>query len=331
MSTPFYCTREDVMSSPEIKLSARMGPMIDQKIAGATLSINGLLLRRFYPELRTVSFSYPRCDGSPADQIWLDLNEIVSLTSLTVDGTVTTDYTLKRFDEVNEPPYSILEIGDTGFADPVVAVGTFAGCRILETNIGALSAQLAASDTATANVTWNTPRFGVGSILRIDDERMIVTERTWVDSTQNLGVALTARNDNVTVAVSNGSAFAAEEMITIDGEIMRVNVVTGNTLTVSRAEEGTVLAAHALNADIYTLTGVQLERGALGTTTALHVNSSPIYLYVVPPLIRELAVAETVASLQQTSEAYKNVRAGLDDLRKMAIKEHGRTQRSRAV
>lgn len=331
MSTPFYCTREDVKASPEIKTSARMNALVDQKIAAATTSINGLLLRRFYPEYRTVSFDFPRCDGSPSYQLWLGYNELVSVAQVTVGGTATTDYTLKRFDELDEAPYSILEIGSIGFADPVEITGTYAGCRINETKVGVLAQDLAALDTATANVTWNTPRFGVGSILRVDDERMIITERTWVDTGQNTVSELTARQDSVTVTVATGSAFAPEEYILIDGEILRVDQVAGNLLTLSRAQDGTVLAAHAVGADIYAMTGVQLERGALGTTIAAHTTTAPIYRYDVPSLIQELAVAETVASLQQASEAYKNVRQGLDDLRKMAMQEYGRTNRSQAI
>ena len=81
--------------------------------------------------------------------------------------------------------------------------------------VGDLTAGLGASVSATASATWTTARIGVGDILRIDTERVIVTQKTMVDSGQNLGNTLTAASNDVTVQVTDGTAYAVEEVLWI--------------------------------------------------------------------------------------------------------------------
>jgi hypothetical protein len=343
---PWYCTREQVKAAPDYKHTAIGNIKIDEKIAAASRSIEGLLLRRFYPERRTVSFKWPRKDTASYRELWLKANELISIETLTAGGTsiASDQYTLKRWDERAEPPYRYIELNTdatAAFADPTVVLGLY-GYRNDETNVGTLAAQLGAASSSTASVTWNTARIGVGDLLHIDGERMFVTERTWVDSTQNLQTALTAQANNVTVAVTTGSAFSVEELILIDNEVMYVTSVAGNNLTVKRQWDGTVLAAHALNADIYTLTGVQLQRGVLGTVAAVHETNAVIYRFDYPSLINELAVAETVVALEQAQSGYaqqigsgemgrETRNLGLKDLRCRAMDAYGKVQRSEAI
>ena len=84
---PWYCTREEVKASPDYKHTARNNSQIDQKISAGARSMEGYLLRRFYPEIRTVTWTWPRKDSAPANQLWLGPNEIISLTKLTAGGT----------------------------------------------------------------------------------------------------------------------------------------------------------------------------------------------------------------------------------------------------
>ena len=111
--------------------------------------------------------------------------------------------------------------------------------------------------------------------------------------------------------------------------------IAANNLTVKRAWDGSVLAVHATNADIFTLTGVELARGQFGTTDAGHNTPAAIYRHVLPPLIDSLHIAEAITVIQQENAAYGRVIGsgdaqrdaagkGIEDLRQRAYEAHGR-------
>src|SRR4029077_20906629 len=90
------------------------------------------------------------------------------------------------------PPYgridlkqSVYSAWPSGASQRAIVVAGVWGYRADEEPVGSLTAQLGAAAAATAAVTWTTARIGVGDILHIDAERMIITEPTWGDSTQN--------------------------------------------------------------------------------------------------------------------------------------------------
>ncbi|HKN43503.1 MAG TPA: hypothetical protein VJW23_06235, partial [Propionibacteriaceae bacterium] len=156
-------------------------------------------------------------------------------------------------------------------------------------------------------ITWTDPAdIGVGSIIKVDSERMIVTEMSFVDTTQNLGGSgLTASAAAVTVTVSDSTGFYVGEVIRIESERMLVvDIGTSTTIIVKRAWDGSVLAAHSAAVDIYGKTGVQLSRAQLGTTLAAHTTSDVVYRYIVPPLVNDLCVAEAVVQLQTELHGY---------------------------
>jgi hypothetical protein len=349
LSAPVYCTRENVKSALDSAETARNNDLVDRAIETARDSVDGLLRRRFTPWVGTRHFRWPN-PGSPTSwRLWLDRDELVSLTSLTAGGTTisTADVFLEPAND--GPPYRSIEVdqsssaafASTATSQRAIAVtGTF-GYRADEETVGSLAGNLAASTTATASITWTTARIGVGDLLHIDDERMLVTERTMVDSTQD-NPTLTASMADVSVAVTNGTAFAVEEIILIGSERMRIVDIAGNTLTVKRAWDGTVLAAHSPGGNIYTLTGVTLLRAQCGSTLAAHSTSAAITRHVVPALVRDLAVAYALNQLGQESSGYaRTVGAGenqqeatgkgLKVLQSDALEAHGRQLLARAV
>jgi hypothetical protein len=352
MAAILLCTREDVKAALDSKETARNNRQIDRAIAAATPAINGLCHRSFVPWTGTRYVDWPNFQYARSWRLWLGSNEVASVSSL-VSGGVTissTDYFLRRSDDVDEPPYTHIEIdldssaafssGDT-HQRSVAITGVFIGCPLEEESVGSLSGDLGLSLSATASITWTTSRIGVGDILRIDDERIIVTEKTTVDSTQNLQTPLTAQANNVTVAVTTGSAFAVDEILLLDSERMLVVDIAGNNLTVKRAWDGSVLAAHT-GSDIYTLTGVELARAQLGTTLAAHSSGATIYRYVVPPLVKDLAVAESINTLLQESAGYARTAGAGENERELSAKgiralrddvytAHGRKARIRAI
>jgi hypothetical protein len=184
---------------------------------------------------------------------------------------------------------------------------------------------------------------GVGSLLRIDSERVIVTGRTQLDTGQTLGgTGLTNQNNAVTVAVASGAAFAAGEALLIDGERMLVEDITGNTLVVKRAWDGSTIAAHTVGAAIYAPRTLTVARGALGTTAATHLTAAPVYRWDAPGSVRQLCVAEALVDLMQGRSGYARTAGsgeserevsgrGLKDLRDRVYVSHGRKGRVRSV
>ncbi|MFC8515481.1 hypothetical protein [Streptomyces sp. NPDC057257] len=353
MTTPFYATREEIKAELDVKETARSNTRIDRALADATDAVNGLTHRIFYPTLTTRRFDWPPRSGATPWILRLNSNEIISLSSLT-SGTVTIpadDYLLRRADDLDEPPYTRIELnldtnasfgqGDT-YQQDIAATGLF-GYRNDETTLGATVEALDATETGIDVDAATAAAAGVGSLLRIDSERVIVRERAQLDTGQTLGgTGLTNLNNNVTVTVQSGAAFAVGETILIDGERMRVDDIAGNTLVVTRAWDGSGIAAHSVGAVIYAPRSLTVVRGVLGTTAATHTSGSAVYRWDPPGPVRQLCVAEALTDLLQGRSGYartagsgENEREtsgkGLADLRDRVYTSHGRKGRMRSV
>lgn len=344
-----YATREDVKSALDSAETARNNAKVDRALGAAKDTIDGFLKRSFRPVLATRTKSWPNRQYARPWRLWLDRHELISIDTLTAGGITipAADYFLEP---QSGPPFNRIEIdldsssafaaGDT-HQRAVSILGLF-GHSNNEESVGSLSASLAAGASSTSSVTWTTANVGVGDVLRIDDERVIVSGRTMVDSTQDIGGNLTASTSDVSISVTNGAGFDTDEIILVDSERMLVVDIAGNTLTVKRAWDGSVLASHTSGADIYTLTGVQLSRGELGTTDASHSSGATIYRHLVPPLIRDLSIGEALVQLQQEGAGYARQSGsgdnemlvngrGLTDIRRDALYRYGRRSRTRGV
>jgi hypothetical protein len=351
-----YCTRESVKAALDEQETARSNAQIDDAIESGARDVEGLCNRpeyAFLPVLATRYFDYPsRATRSPSWRLWLSPHTLISATTVTTDSGATTLTAGQYFLEpVNDPPYTSIEVNrggtgafsSAGTEQRAVGIAGLWGWANRTLDIGSLTATLAASTTATASLAWTTARFGVGDILLIDSERMVIRERTFVDSTQNLQTTLTASEANTTVAVSDGTAFAVEEIIMIDSERMRVVDIAGNNLTVKRAWDGSQLASHtAPTADIYALTGVQLDRAQLGTTLASHSSAAVVSRWVPPAPLASLNRAYALNTLLQERSGYARVAGtgesareftgrGIASLEKDVKAIYGRKARTRAI
>lgn len=312
MILPFYATREEIKAELDVKETARSNTRIDRALTDATGAVHGLCKRVFYPETATRSFNWPNEQRARSWRLWLDRSEVISVTTLTSGGTtiVAADYFL----EPNQygPPYNSIEIdlgsnaafdsGDT-HQRAIVVTGLF-GYRNDETTLGATTEALDASETGIDVDATTSAAIGVGSLLRIDTERAIVTGRAQLDTGQTLGGSITNVNNIVTVAVQSGAAFAAGESILIDSERMLVEDISGNNLTVKRAWDGATIAAHTAGAVIYAPRTLTVERGALGTTAATHSSAATVYRWDPPGPVRQLCVAEALTDLLQGRSGY---------------------------
>lgn len=341
MATVWYCTREQVKRASDTKETARNNDQVDRLIAASTDSIEeDQLHRKFYPEVDTRVFEWP-CDVDTRHgvrRLSLGRDELVSVTTLQVDGT-TVDPSLYTLLPVNDgPPYTHVELDSSVTSDsddprPISIAGTY-GFWDREDPAGALAAPVADTTTTTVQVT-NSALIGVGQLLLVDTERMIVTGKSMLDTGQNLGGTLAKNNADEVVPVTTGSAYAEGEVILIDAEKMLIVDIAGNNLIVKRAWDGSTLADHTTGADVYAPRQLTVQRGVLGTTAAAHNNGAAITKHLFPALVNQLAVAETEVALAQENTGYARKigsgdserpagGAGLEDLRWRAWDAYGR-------
>ncbi|MFJ4682055.1 hypothetical protein [Streptomyces sp. NPDC088789] len=315
---PVYATREDVMRALDVKLTARVSAQIDRALQSASRSVDGLCHRRFWPQVDTRYFDWPDSQYRPSWRVWLDDSELISLTSVTTGGEPLDVGDLLLEPNRSGPPYSRIEVnigsnaawggGDTHQRD--IAITGLWGYRNDETTIGTLTAPVASTTAGTVPVDGPaSAALGVGSVLRIDAERLLVTERQMADTGQTLGGSgLTDKQNSVTITVTDGTGFATGEILLIDSERMLLVDIAGNTLTVIRAWDGSTLAAHTTGAGIYAPRALSVQRGALGTTAATHGSGASVARWDPPGLVHDLALAEAVNRLSNEQAGYARTR-----------------------
>lgn len=301
-----YVYVEDIESSLDVKPSAFMQREILRACRTGSRMVDAFCHRILYPHFDTITFDYP---GSRATSqaIWLDQNELVSASAI-VSDTVTipadTGYLLRPSDG---PPYNRIELNrDSSYAfaggpqDAVSVTGLY-GFRDDEATESALTDAIASS--AATTLTVDRPVGGIGSLLRIDTERLFLASKNWVASAAT-APALAADRAVVGVTVASGSVFTAGEVILIDSERMEIVDIAGNLLTVRRGVGGSVLAAHTLGATIYWQHSLTVTRGAVGSTAAAHADASVVYRWEPPSEARDLAQAYAEDVLLQRNAGY---------------------------
>lgn len=345
----WYVTREEVKAALDFKYSAQSDALIDRAIESASRAVEGLTHRRFYPETDTRYFPWPdRNSSNNPWRLWLDADEVISVETLSAGGVTiaATDFFLEPIN--SGPPYTRIEIdlssgssfsANAGTHQRAVEVTGLFGYSNEESYAGTLLNGINTTDEAI-NLP-DTALVGVGHVIRIGDERMIVQERRMRDSNQNLQTALTAQQNNTLVAVEDGTDWYKGEVILLDAERMLITDVVGNNLIVKRAWDGTVLAAHT-GSDIYALGTYSVIRGALGTTATSHSANDTVYRWDVPGLVKECALAEAINNMEQANSAYARVVGqesnqvefrgrGLEGIRHVTKETYGRKARIRGI
>lgn len=347
----WYAKREQILLSLSASYSAFNAARIDPKIDAASRSLEGFLHRRFYPERRTIQLDWPNNNSSPTWQVDLQNNEIISLEAVTSGGTnILAGCYLSRADNVAEPPYRFLNIDlSTDYSLSVGSTwqrslnitGLFGNNDTATVTPGAvLNGAIASTSTTSIAMKPSSGIFtvGVGSLLKIDSERMVVVNRQMVTTTRTTTSSLLATQAAKTFTCANASEFATGETILIDSERMRIEDIAGTTITVTRAVDSTLLEAHSSGATIYALRQFIVQRGTLGSTAATHLDAASVYDHEYPGIINELCVAETIVMLEQGSAGYARTvgtgsreieaaNAGLGDVRERAYRAYGRMGR----
>lgn len=355
ITTGVYTTREIIKRALDVEQTARNNRNIDRCIESSARRIDGLCHRIFYPRIETKYFDWPNAQNAVPWRLWLDDAELISITSFTSGGTTipSTDYILESnrvgppYDrvEVDISTQSALSSGST--SQRSVAITGLWGYSLDEYLVGVTAEALDATETGIDVDPQTSAEVGVGSVLRIDNERVIVTSRTQLSTGQTLATAIDAKASTVTVAVADGTGFAVDELILIDSESMLIVDIAGNNLTVKRAYDGSVLASHAQLASIYSPRTLVVQRGALGTTAATHSSGASIYEWKPPAGIRQLNTVEAIHELMQEQTGwFRTMSASSNfggtarrsatmepilDMRDQIYREYGRKARTRAI
>lgn len=334
ISSPTYVTREEVKGALDVAETARVNERIDQACESATADVNGLLRRTFSPWVGTRYFSWPDQRYRTPWRLWLDDREVIEVTGIDSGGAALAPGTWFLEPDTG-PPFSSVEIdqssssvfqpGDTRQRALGIS-GTF-GFTDEATTVGSLAGDLGATQGSTATVTWTTSRVGVGSLLRIGDERLLVQDRSMLTTGQTLQTPLTASTSSVSVVVEDGTAFGPDEIILLDSERMRIVDVAGDTLTVKRAQDGSVLAAHTAST-VYAYTGVSLLRGVQGSTMAAHLTGAAITMHVVPPMVKKLATAYALNTFLQEGSGYARIVGSGDNAQEASGRSIGQLEKA---
>lgn len=348
ITSPCYCTREQVQSALDYKETARNQDQVDRAIQAAREAVDGLLHRRsFLPVTATYYFSWPSDERSATWRLWLDDTELLSVSSLTSGGTVISAPNYYLEPQKYGPPYDRIELNRSGTASfgnattpqrDIAIAGVWASSPDDRQLVTTTSEALDSSETGV-DVT-NSTYIGVGDTILVDSERMLVLGKTL--ASVDICGAIDASKADTGFSVFTGTQFRVGEVIQIDTEQMRIIEIAGNALTVQRAWNGTPLAAHVNGSGVWAYRTLEVARGALGTTAASHNTSGNLYVQRVPPIINELAIAEASNYLLQESSGYgrtvgsgenetQYTGAGLKKIREQAVAAYGRMGRVGAI
>lgn len=347
VTEPCVVTREAVKKALDVKATARSDDDVDRAIQAATRSVEGLLHRRFYPQDTTRYWDWPNYQYAYPWRIWFDAWELAAIpTSVTTGGQAIPIGDI-FFEPVNSgPPYTSMEInratnaafgaGPTPQRD-VAVTGTY-GFDLNTTGAGSLAAAVP-STTATAVAVANGAAAGVGDVLLVDSERMLLADKTLASTGQQGSIAASIASQ--ILSVPDGTLFAAGEVLTLDAESMLVTGITGDDLIVKRGWDGSTPAVHTA-ATIFAYRSWTVTRGALGTSPAVHSDAAPIVRFTPPSLVTQLALAEAENNLLQAVSGYARTVGAADnarpvsgqsvaDIRKLAYAQYGRKVRRRTV
>lgn len=353
ITQPVYCTREDVKRATDIKETARNNYQIDRAIQSASRNIDKHMHRHFFMRDATRYWDWPNSQRAYPWRLWLDDNELADVTSnvpvVTSGGVVIPSSAIFWGPWNNSPPYTSLELDRSksysfgAGATPqrsISITGTF-GYNV-DTDIGGTLAAAVVSTSATTITVSDGSLVGVGNLLIVDSERLLVQSRATATTGQTniTGVTTESMADN-TITVSDGTAINVDEVLLIDQERMLTVDVTGNVVTVIRAWDGTVLATHSLASTIYAYRLLTVRRGQLGTTAATHLNAATVNVHRPPTLIRDLCIAEASVRVMSETSGYAEgggaegtphgLAAALPDLWDEAETGYARKNRSRVV
>jgi hypothetical protein len=312
----WYVTRGAVARATDVKASAYASDSIDRAIETASTAVDKLCHRgarergipAFAPWDGTLTFDWPTSQDYSSWTMPLGPFALTSLTALDSGGNSIPTGSVFLEPYASGPPYFRLSLNRG--AAYVFSSGSGVGQRSLAiTGTWAAGGEwwvpvrgdIPSSVTADQTLMRIDAPVDVGHILLIDDERLIVTERTWV--TAGVTATIASATNAQALTVPDGSIFFAGEEIVLDAERMLIRDVVANTLMVQRAVGGSALAAHDA-ATVYVSRTFTVERGALGTTAAAHDAGAAVAAWRAPSAVQQLTLAYVLDIRAQESSGY---------------------------
>lgn len=346
----WYASRQDLKRTLDFAETAYSNPEIDRVLGSSTQTIDYLLNRTLYPWIGTRTFDFPDLQTSWPWKKYLQPWDLVALTSVTAGGVTIPNNAILLEPWNAGPPYTRFEV-DLSTRYALMAAGTYQRAVALtgvwgfsddQSPRATLSGSIGTTDT-TITIS-DTSDLDAGNVVIIDSERMIVTDRSMVSSGQTLQApGLAALASGTSVAVTDGTKFARNEIIMIDAEQMRIGQIAGNVLIVKRGWNGSVLAAHTAGATIYAPRQLTVTRAGLGSTVATHSQNAVVNKQIIPAPVVDLCIAESAMRFDgarmgwpRSGEAsqVRGMQTMLDaikDLRDQVNTAFGRKARSRVV
>ena len=308
-----YCSLEQLKRAVGINGRSR-NPMVMRLIESSSRRIDQATRRIFIPKTQTRTFRWPPRQVGLGYILWLD-HDLISVTTLQAkaqDSTPTTivaaDYFLEPANfappydriEIDQSSTAVLESGDT--PQRSISVAGSWGYKNDTRSAGTIDDSGGISATDTTLVVSDASLIEVGQTLLIQSEQIFVSERDFAARGTillNMVGNLASDRATVTVTVDATHGLKAGEVIRLDSELMYIESVSTNDLTVVRAYDGSVLASHNANVAIHVNRTLTIERAINGTTGATHADATAIDVYEPPFDINQWCLAETIAAYLQ--------------------------------
>ena len=322
MASVAYCTREMVQHALGQSDTVRNNTGIDRAILSAARDIeNTWTHHRFYP---TTATRYPdprrRLMGNILDLDHIDY-EMCSIATLTTSGTALIEGTDFYLEPEGDPPYTSVRLFRSSSAawpsdERSIVITGQQGASNATAPGGALAGAINAS--VTEMLIPDSTIIGVGDLVTIGSERVIVTGKTLTTTTATVSGSVAAQTGERAITVSSGALINEGELIGIDSERMFVESIAGNVLTVKRAENGSLIQAHSNGTTVYAYRTCTIARGQTGTTAASHSQGDALLVNDPPPLVREAALALAEVHLEQSKSGW-NRTVGTGDAEREAV------------
>jgi hypothetical protein len=303
---PTYISVEACAQAFDVHATAYQTPNLWRVAQAASRTVQKACDRRFYPTVAERIWRAPTRSG----RLWVP-DDLLEVTALEFDGVAVTGYTLQP--SFFGAPYTWIDLVDATNSSAAGTVVTIEGVWGFSDDSEPAGALASSPNASTTSVTvTDSSLVGTGDLIQVDDERMVVTGKGLADTGTTLTGNPTASASDTAVAVASGAAVAAGETVTVDSERMTVLSVSGNTLTVRRAVDGTVLAAHTSSTVVYAPRALTVERAAAGTTAASHSAPAAVTRNAPPAPIVEWALAEALTMFGQEKAGW-NLQVGEGD------------------
>ena len=324
----WYTTRERFKTAANIN-GSQFNPVIDRVIEAASREVDRWTRRHFLPQTQTRLYRWPQSRPGLANVLWLD-QDLLSVTTLQTQAQNTSPTTISSSDyflEPNNPEpdgntrYNRIEIdlsstaafesGDT--PQRSISVAGSWGWGNTTASAGTVDDSGGISSSDTALIVSDASTIDVGDTLLIDSEQIFVADRAFAARGSillNMGSNLAATNATVTVTLDGSHGIVAGEIIRLDSEQMYVVSVSTNDLTVIRAWDGSVLAAHNDDVACHVNRTLTIERGLNGTTAASHSDSASITRYLPDADVVRWCLAEALSTYHQEHAGWARTTSG---------------------